>query len=430
MRERERRRVEAAAGSGGRRIIVATKAFGMGVDIRDVRWVVHFTPSDSLEDYVQEAGRAGRDGLPSIALALYNPRDFREKLGETLAEAPRPSELLATYNLLASTSTSIGSSRFLIPLAALPRGRVALRSLDILRASGMLDYWLVRNAQLYRVEDESLPIEEEGGWAIRLRGGYSFAPKGLPSVEGLKPVPFSFYRCRGNGIGVRLEAKPSTVVFSWGGCSGEWEEVDLRQGYVIVEWSPIHEPEPADILPPSMFTALHRWRSLEAMKLEALMRAMEEYLSASSTGGAGKGDSAMKRFIRRYFTEARATIEPSTPLPKPGAFECPSLRSCTELVDTIRSLEEAIGSEGVYVAVQTSEIASRVRELYTARWGSPLKARVGSLSRVTSLAESREWGRLMDLGYVVAVARRGRASSRAVKALEEYPYARIYIAKI
>ena len=63
------------------RVMVCTNAFGMGIDKPDVRFVVHLGLPDSLEAYFQEAGRAGRDGLRSYAVLLWNDADLR-RLGQ------------------------------------------------------------------------------------------------------------------------------------------------------------------------------------------------------------------------------------------------------------------------------------------------------------------------------------------------------------
>ena len=72
------------------RVMVATNAFGMGIDKPDVRLVIHIDSPDSIEAYFQEAGRAGRDGLKAYAVLLYNNADQRKlekRIADTFPEA-------------------------------------------------------------------------------------------------------------------------------------------------------------------------------------------------------------------------------------------------------------------------------------------------------------------------------------------------------
>ena len=72
----ERARVQERFLGGGVRVVVATNAFGMGVDKSDVRRVIHWAPPASVEAWYQEAGRAGRDGRPAECLLLWAPDDL------------------------------------------------------------------------------------------------------------------------------------------------------------------------------------------------------------------------------------------------------------------------------------------------------------------------------------------------------------------
>lgn len=86
--------------SGKTQVIVATNAFGMGIDKPDVRYVVHMDLTDSLEAYFQEAGRAGRDEKRSYAVLLYEQADIAQVMTSFQSSYPDRSTIRAVYNSL------------------------------------------------------------------------------------------------------------------------------------------------------------------------------------------------------------------------------------------------------------------------------------------------------------------------------------------
>lgn len=85
---------------GKTRIIVATNAFGMGIDKPDVRFVIHYDPPDSLEAYFQEAGRAGRDDRKAYAVLLFNDPDKKNLPNRVNYNFPEISQIKRIYEAL------------------------------------------------------------------------------------------------------------------------------------------------------------------------------------------------------------------------------------------------------------------------------------------------------------------------------------------
>lgn len=83
-------------------VMVATSAFGMGIDKPDVRYVLHYQAPGSLEQYVQEAGRAGRDGAPATCELLFDPADLDIQRALQQKSRPHPGQLRRVANALAA----------------------------------------------------------------------------------------------------------------------------------------------------------------------------------------------------------------------------------------------------------------------------------------------------------------------------------------
>ena len=110
MATRERERVQAEFMAGTHKVMIATKAFGLGIDKPDIRFVYHFEFPDSLETYYQEAGRAGRDGKPAHGVLLYRLEDKRIQSFFLAGRYPKPAELEAVYQALSGRVLTAAST--------------------------------------------------------------------------------------------------------------------------------------------------------------------------------------------------------------------------------------------------------------------------------------------------------------------------------
>ncbi|SDI88961.1 DNA helicase RecQ [Lutimaribacter saemankumensis] len=114
MEPGDRRAVETRFSREDGLIVVATVAFGMGVDKPDIRWVAHADLPKSIEAYYQEIGRAGRDGAPAETLTLFGPDDIRlrrSQIDEGLAPPERRMADHARLNALLGLAEALGCRR-------------------------------------------------------------------------------------------------------------------------------------------------------------------------------------------------------------------------------------------------------------------------------------------------------------------------------
>ena len=140
MRAAERKQVQEAFMSGTCQLIVATNAFGMGIDRADIRSVIHYDLPASLDVYYQESGRAGRDGMAAECILLFNRRDRGLQRFFMAGRYPTPADFTALVQVLqaaaaAGVSSTLETARQGLPGISAAKLRVMVA---VLQQAGFL----------------------------------------------------------------------------------------------------------------------------------------------------------------------------------------------------------------------------------------------------------------------------------------------------
>jgi ATP-dependent DNA helicase RecQ len=165
----ERAEVHDAFLQSDRAIVVATSAFGMGIDKADVRFVIHAAPAESLDSYYQQIGRAGRDGQASTAVLYFRPEDLRlprffssgtvdasliERVATTVRDAGRPIRLDDVAAAIDVSRARVTRSVNLLAVATTPDGLLWTSSMSVADAveAAAAEAEQMRTIELTRVE--------------------------------------------------------------------------------------------------------------------------------------------------------------------------------------------------------------------------------------------------------------------------------------
>lgn len=196
---------------GKLRVVVATIAFGMGIDKQNVRGVVHFHMPASAENYLQQVGRAGRDGKPARALLFLAPQDARLFRSLAFSNALHAGQLLKLVELVllagesSSSSSSLkGSDEHAVTVSGRASGERHWLTLDVAWAERALDMKDATIETFLTLLAQKLPSQRDEG--------QEQGEEGEGEAAGVSLLPTGAARCRVQLADNQLRALPAASV--------------------------------------------------------------------------------------------------------------------------------------------------------------------------------------------------------------------------
>ncbi|MGC9134010.1 DEAD/DEAH box helicase [Caldisphaera sp.] len=441
LNEKKRREIEKVLSESsktgkGPRISVVTKAFGMGIDIPNVRWIIHSMPSESIEDFYQESGRAGRDGKEARIITLYNPNDIIRRKSLAEKSAIRASGVLKVYNKILAYRSLLAEKASKVEIIPIPLDVLtndewaAVRYLDVLRNAGVLDYSLVRGP-LKAYEANKREIELIYGWCVPLEKGYCLARGGLEKINNeFKPIDVMTALCE-------LNSSKYEALITLGkekGLSRDYCEKSIVSDYnknliALITLSP-GEKRQAKFLDHEVFNEVLRFSNREIEKIEEIQKIMEEAIAIRSRNGSNSVDPLIKKRVEEYLTRDSQKPDYKKIKDLGNVIECTPLKGCAErIAQTISDMERTFGDKNVTIAINSYDSLDVVEKEYRKITGMTPKFSNQAYKKILAYINKGKEEKLMDYGYLVFIVKKNNRNEILMDFLNKYKYAASYFYK-
>jgi ATP-dependent DNA helicase RecQ len=441
LNEKKRREIEKILSESsktfsGPKISVVTKAFGMGIDIPNIRWIIHSMPSESVEDFYQESGRAGRDGKEARIVVLYNPNDIIRRKSLAEKSAIRASGVLKVYNKILAYRSLLAEKASKVEIIPIPLDVLtddewaAVRYLDVLRNSGILDYSLVRGP-LKAYEANKKDIELIYGWCVPIEKGYCLTKGGLEKINNeLKPIDIMTTLCE-----VTNSKYEALITFGKERkISKDYCEKSITTDYnknliALITLSP-GEKRQAKFLDQEVFNEVLRFSNREIEKIEEMQKIIEEAIAIRSRNGPNSVDPLIKKRVDEYLNKEAQKLDYKKIKDLGNIIECNPLKDCANrIAQTIIDMEKTFGEKNVTIAINSYDSLESIEKEYRKITGITPRFSNQAYKKILAYINKGKEEKLMDFGYLVIIAKKNSRNETMIDFLSKYKYAASYFYK-